>query len=308
MTVVECPQCGTSNPLAAEVCFKCGAELNYLVPPIPASPQYRPPLSYAEPEVANEEFPLAAEIGPFTGVGSALSPTISICKDNFWLIAKVVFVLFAPLEIFKALSFGQDQKNLEVGLGLFCLGLFCKVLVAPSLIYALVNVMRTGTAPGLHDTYRFGLSKLVKVIPTAGMAWVLQVLGYICLVIPGIIIGLAFELILPIVVLENLSPVETLKRSWNLTKGHRLNIFLSGLVLGLLLGVVSIPASLLTAFLPLEGLVFAMIRAAASLITDILSEATTVMSLVIYFGILKSHGGGFGGTALSTPPPPPAFE
>jgi hypothetical protein len=78
--------------------------------------------------------------------------------------------------------------------------------------------------------------------------------------------------------------------------------------MGLLLMVVNIPVSIVAAFLPAEGFVFAMVRAAAALVGDILNEATTVMSLVIYFGILKTHVSAFGGTALTAPPPPPAFE
>src|SRR5215510_6224652 len=194
MTNVACTQCGSINLLAAESCRQCGAELRYLAP----QSSWTPPGSAEESSEARgseatgeQAFSFVPEIGPFTGIGSVLGPTISIFTQNFWLIFKLTFLIFAPFEIFKAISFGQEP-SVQLGVGRFFLWVFCQAIVTPSLVYALVQVMRTGTAPTLNDAYRFGFSKIGKLIPTAAMAWILEALGFICLIVPGIIIALAF--------------------------------------------------------------------------------------------------------------------
>ncbi|MBD0371881.1 MAG: hypothetical protein ICV60_13660 [Pyrinomonadaceae bacterium] len=285
MTETNCGRCGMMNRLADEVCQHCGAELKAQAAGFnAASNEYRRPEANFE---GGEGFKPATFIGPFNGVGAVLSPTIEIFKDNIWLITKLIFVIFAPFEIFKALSFDSKDTRWQVVAGGLFLALVCKMLVAPSLIYALVTVMRTGVAPGLNECYRWGLSKLWIMIACAFMSWLLQVLGLICLIIPGIILGLAFELVYPIAALENRTPVEVLKRSYELTKGYRWKILGAGIVLGILCYVILIPAGLVTGVLAMNGIRFWPLDAAVSMIGDIVNESTTILSLVIYLSILR---------------------
>lgn len=309
MIHVQCEQCGLINPLAAENCERCGAELREPVASRPvATADYTPrPFDPETSEPAAEEFRFPPVIRPFDGIGAVLSPTISLFTSNFWLITKIVVVVFAPFEIFKALSVGSKAIDWQVGVGLFLGGAFCKALVAPSLIYALVTVMKTGVAPSLNEIYRWGLSRIPKLVACVAMAWFLEALGFICLIIPGIIVALAFELIYPMAALENLGPVEILKRSWNLTKGHRLNIFLATFVFGLLLAVLGIPTSGLAALLVVNGVTFWPLQAALAVVTDVLNEGTTILSLVIYLSIL-SRPRSESDIASNLPPPPPEWE
>jgi uncharacterized membrane protein len=204
------------------------------------------------------------------------------------LITKIIFVIFAPFELFKALSFNAKPEDWQTLLGLSLMGLFCKALVAPSLIYALVTVMRTGVAPSLTDSYRWGLSRLGKLIICVAMAWTLQALGFLLLIVPGIILALAFELVYPMAALENRSPVEILKRSYNLTQGYRWRILGAGIIFGLLIAVVGIPITALAGALAFGRVEIWLLSVPIALITDVINEATTVLSLVIYFSILSA--------------------
>lgn len=307
MINVPCAQCGSINLLAAEHCQQCGAELHYVIPATDTSTFGRQANDYAEDPGANyTEFVTDPEIGPFTGVSSVLNPTITLFKDNFWLITKIVFLIFAPFEIFKALSLPQKDVSPQTLIVTFLLWLVCTALVSPSLIFALVRVMRTGTAPSVNEAYRFGLSKLGVLLPTMLLSWILVVLGFVCLIVPGIILTLAFQVIYPIIALENLSPVQVLKRSYNLTKGHKGNIFVAGFVFALLVGAVNIPVSIAMAMLPDEGSLVWLGRAGGALISDILSETNMVLALVIYLSILKGNEPEVARVIL--PPPPPVFE
>jgi uncharacterized membrane protein len=205
------------------------------------------------------------------------------------------------------LSVGSKVADWQVWVGLFFGGVFCKALVAPSVIYALVTVMRTGVAPPLNGIYRWGLSRIGKLVACVLMAWFLEALGFICLIIPGIILALAFELIYPMAALENRGPVEILKRSYNLTKGYRWRIFLATFVFGLLLAVVGIPASGVSAILVMNGVTFWPLQAALAVVTDILNEGTSILSLVIYISIVSPARSEFD-IASNVPPPPPEWE
>ncbi len=288
MTTTECNKCGLVNRRADEVCQGCGNELDHLLSA--SSPPVDDPFSRGGlgSSAERDDFEIERSIRPFDGVGDALNPTISIFAKNIWLITKIVFVVFAPLEIFKGLSANAIQSSWQTAVGTVLLGLACQALIAPSLIYALVTVMRTGVAPSRNDSYRWGLSRLPKLVACALMMWALVSFGFILLVVPGIILSLAFALVYPMATLELLGPVDILKRSYNLTKGYRWRILGAGILTGLLFGIINIPVGIVSAVLVSAGIRFWPVDALLALIVDITNEATTVLSLVIYLGILKT--------------------
>jgi hypothetical protein len=228
-------------------------------------------------------------IGPFTNVGAVLTPTIEVFKNNLWLITKIVFVVFAPYEIFKAMEVSSGRSDWQVSIGILFMALVCKALLSPALIYALVTVMRTGRAPGVSEAYRWGLGRLGRIMICAVLAWILELLGFIALIIPGIILGLAFEIVYPMAALENRSPTEILKRSWNLTKGYRGRIFVASLVIALLCWVVAMPVGLLTGIFVMTNLNYWPVSIAAALITDVVYQSMTVLSLIIYLSLVTHH-------------------
>lgn len=279
MTNVKCFRCGVLNVVADEMCNACGIEL---------SPHGLPqPEPTADPNARSVT--TITSIPPFNGVGDVLGPALSLFFKNIWVISKIVFVVVAPFEIFKALSIGEDtNQDWSLTAGVFALGLVCKALIAPALIYTLMKLLQTGTSSEVNEAYRWGLSKLAKLSVCALMAWGLQIVGFAMLIIPGIILSLAFELVYPMAVLEQYSPWETIKRSYNLTKGHRWNILLAGIVMGFVSGLVSMPASIISGVLLVQGVTFWPIHASAAIISDIAEQSTTVLSLVIYLSILRT--------------------
>ena len=117
------------------------------------------------------------------------------------------------------MSLGEGRFNWQLSLGIVLLDLVCKMLIAPALIYALTSVLKTGEEPGVSEAYRNGSTSLGKLALCAIASWTLQGIGFLLLIIPGIIIWLALTLVYPVAVLEKRSVIDTLSRSWNLTKG-----------------------------------------------------------------------------------------
>jgi len=249
-----------------------------------------------EPEPGAYEYdrhPTITSIPAFNGVGDVLGPTFNLFFTNLWLITKIVVVIVTPFEIFKALSIGQTELDVPLFIGMFALELACKALIAPALIYSLMKLLQTGTAPGVNEAYRCGLGKLVKLSLCALMAWALQLVGYAMLIIPGIILSLAFTLVYPIAVLDKYSPWETIKRSYNLTTGYRLKILGAGILMAIVMVLINIPVSGASAILLSYGVTFWPLHAAAAVISDILEQSTTVLSLIIYLSILRTLGNAF---------------
>ena len=156
----------------------------------------------------------------------------------------------------------------QLTLGLLAMQVMCNVLVAPALFYALLKVIQTGTAPSVNEAYRWGLSKIPKLFGSLH-GWILTCLGLILLVIPGIILSLAFVVTYPVAVFEKGSAVNALRRSSQLTRGHRWNILAASMVIGLLVWVAGFAAGGVVSLFVLNGISFWPITVAGAIVGDI---------------------------------------
>ena len=279
MKNASCIQCGTLNVVADESCRVCGA---YLRPEISDEDRALYGASDPSPRVFTDQIP------PFTGPSDGIGPTFHLFKKNFWLITKIVFVIVAPFEVFKTLSVGQAVGDWQLSLGLFTLNRMCDVLITPALFYALLKVMHTGVAPGINEAYRWGLSKIPKLAVADFLALILTLIGFVLLIVPGFILSLGFVVVSPVAIFEKGSAVNALRRSWELTKGHRWNILGASFVLGLLIWVINGAITGAAGLCHLNGITFWPVDVAAQIIADIFARVLTVLSLVIYIGILRT--------------------
>ena len=185
---------------------------------------------YPAPIYHPKSAPTNSSINAFNGVGDVLKPTFRLFADNLWFITKLVIVIVAPLELLKVLSMGKNDYDWQFQVGTFLLQLMSNVVIAPALIFGLMKVMQTGEAPGVNQSYRWGVGKLGKVTLAALISMSLAGLGYMLCVVPGIIVTVILALVYPLAVLEKGSVVDVLLDSKELTKGHRWKIFGAGIV------------------------------------------------------------------------------
>lgn len=275
MTDVKCIRCGALATSTSQICKICEIELNPIRPSSYSAPIFAPyPVDYGR-----------INICPFTGVSEVLEPTIALFTRHFWLIAKITIVIVAPFEIFRAIRFSDIDYDWQLSVGLYVLDLMCSVLTAPALTYALMQVMQTGVAPGVNESYRWGFSKLVKLAIAAVVSWVLIGLGMMLCIIPGIVIALSLSLVFPIAILERGSPFDVYKASHELTKGHRWKILGATIIVLLLMGVFSVPAELAGEYVVSRNPAFWPLAAAGGIFAAIMHQATLVLSLVTYLSI-----------------------
>jgi len=103
-----------------------------------------------------------------------------------------------------------------------------------------------GRVVGIVEALRRGLSRFGAIVGLAILVGCGIWIGLILLIVPGIMFALRWSVALPACVVEGLGPLASMKRSAQLTKGHRWKLFgiflllwvvsaLAGLLIGLLL-------------------------------------------------------------------------
>ena len=283
MTELRCIRCGALNIGQDQICKVCEFEVN------PASQLPPGSLVFAGPQTNTRAYGATGttvdSIGPFNGITDILGPTIRLFVENFWLITKIVLVIVFPFQLLATFSTKDLINNPEPTIGLFFLDRLCQILIAPALIYSLLQVMQTGTAPGVNEAYRWGFDKIGKVAICAATSWLLQALGTMMCFVPGIIIAVMFILVGPLAVLEKSSVSEVLLDSKELTKGHRWNIFGAVLIIWLLSTFFSWPAQDAAKYLMDMNFNFWPLVLVTSILCDIIDQATTILSLVTYLSI-----------------------
>ena len=77
----------------------------------------------------------------------------------------------------------------------------------------------------------FHTKSLINFILGSLIRGVVTVIGFILLIIPGIIFSIRLQYVTYLIVDKNLPPVEAVKKSWNMTKGNTWNLFFFGILL-----------------------------------------------------------------------------
>jgi uncharacterized membrane protein len=75
-----------------------------------------------------------------------------------------------------------------------------------------------------------GGSRFLAMLGTFWLLTLTVALGYVLLVVPGIILGLGLYMSMLFVVDQNMGPVDAMKASWNATQGYKGRLFLFGLL------------------------------------------------------------------------------
>jgi uncharacterized membrane protein len=123
--------------------------------------------------------------------------------------------------------------------------LILHTLAQAAILYVAFQSMR-GRVVGIVEALRRGLSRFGAIVGLAILVGCGIWIGLILLIVPGIMFALRWSVALPACVVEGLGPLASMKRSAQLTKGHRWKPFgiflllwvvsaLAGLLIGLLL-------------------------------------------------------------------------
>jgi len=100
---------------------------------------------------------------------------------------------------------------------------------------------------------RFAASKLLWIWALSIVVGIIVVLGFIALVIPGIILAIMFSLAFPVLIIENKGILDSMGRSRELVSRRWLKTFAIFLVLGIVIGIAAVIVNAISGLLGVAG-------------------------------------------------------
>jgi hypothetical protein len=205
--------------------------------------------------------------GPQGGIppkrlGEILSAAFNIYKANASQLILIVAVVVVPLSlisaVFSGVVFAPDKvrvtntggqvvfdytgRGLGVALLAGAIAALIAVLISAVLQAAILRAAAQATIGDPVDveaSYRYGLKRLWSVILVSILVGLVVAVGFILLVIPGIIFLVFLSVSIPVLIVEGRRGTEAMGRSWNLVKGNFWHAFGVIVVAALIVGIIS---------------------------------------------------------------------
>jgi hypothetical protein len=178
-------------------------------------------------------------------IGSVLSSSFGVYARNFvsftvlGLVIGLIGLAFQLLYANEAaLAATAEFDFVSTGLGLM-VNLLVSGLTQAAVIYGTFQDLR-GSKAGLGDCISRGLAAIIPVIVASLIFSIVSGIGFLLILVPGIIIVLLWWLYVPAIVVEQKGIFESFGRSAELTKGRRWQILGLLLVLALLMFIVGL--------------------------------------------------------------------
>jgi hypothetical protein len=173
-------------------------------------------------------------------VGRVLNRTASVLSRNFLIFFVVTAVANLPsLLLFKAsttATAASSSREILWNVALIGLGLVLTIVLSTLsqaiVLYGAFQDMR-GRQVSLSESLQVGLRRFFPIVGLAIAMSVLGALAAILFIIPALILFTMWFVATPACVVEQLGPSNSMRRSSQLTKGHRWKIF--GLMLVLII-------------------------------------------------------------------------
>lgn len=217
-------------------------------------------------------------------VGSMLSLTFKLFSANFIPLSLIGMVAFLPLTLMSVVT-ALAKDNTMVALGLLLpIGLALMITFPAGYAAALNGVFQAAMGRPIHvgQCLATGFRKLPRTLGVMFLASLVTLLGFIALIIPGIIAYLAFFLSVPVVAVEEVGVVGALNRSSELIKGFRGMAFGTNFVLGLLNWCFTLAAGFLIVLLGNQTVLAMFLNL---VVTGITGGLGIVAAGLIYFAV-----------------------
>jgi hypothetical protein len=167
-------------------------------------------------------------------VGQVISRSFSLLMRHFLTFFIVTLIAFSPLVLLRqdsaAAATDPAQAFITLGLG-FVLLMVLSMFSSAIILHGAFSDMRNRPV-NLLESLKVAFRRLLPLILLALLESLLLVLGLILLIVPGLILYTMWLVAVAACVVERTGPWRSLRRSQELTKGHRWKIF--GLFLVLL--------------------------------------------------------------------------
>jgi hypothetical protein len=226
----------------------------------------------------------AAPVGPPISVGSILSHTFSVFFKNPGLFLALGFLVVLPAVLLDVESIRNPGYRFLAQLGVNVIQLVFQGAMA----YGVFQVLR-GEKAGIGDAMGRGMSRIVPLCGAALLLGIAKVIGYLLLIVPGIIMTCVWIVTIPACVVEKLGASRSMERSAELTRGNRWSIF--GLVALLFVVMVLLGLGVGFGLVALTGGNKAVAQMAVAFVAFIPQTFDSVMCAVLYYDLRASREG-----------------
>jgi hypothetical protein len=197
---------------------------------------------------------------PQRGLGDILSASFEVYKANATNLIMIVAIVVVPLSLISHLFTGVVFKpttqtvtfagqtistTTTRSFGTFILASLIAaaitVIISAALQAALVRgaaLATVGDPIDVEASYRYGFRRFGSVVWISLLVGIVVAIGFILLVIPGIIFLTMLSVAIPALVVENRRGTDAMGRSWNLVKGHFWHVLGTIVVAAIIAGVI----------------------------------------------------------------------
>lgn len=178
--------------------------------------------------------------------GEAIRFGYQTAKENI-IFFVVVFVIISL--VFALTSSLQNLPNLNQNAGAFLVGnilaWIINVIIEMGIIRIALKLVDL-EKPAYSDLFRG--NNLINYVLTSIITGIIIVVGFILLIIPGIIFAYKLQFAKYLVLDKKLGPIDAIQKSWGLTRGMTWNLFLLSLLL-ILINILGLIAFLVGLFI-----------------------------------------------------------
>ncbi len=216
---IECEECGHRERVDDDLdggsidCSECGAEIEI---ERRRGPQKRRSATEAWKSQSRLE------------AGSVLSRAVSTVGANLVSFGILALIIYSPFLLFAGWVAMQPQLTEEliliyVGVSI-PLGLLLDNLMVSTVCYGVFEQLR-GKHASVGDCLSAGLTRLPGVLAVGVLVFICVLAGLVACIIPGVIVACMLWFAVPAATVERPGVIESLKRSYALTNGIKLQIF-----------------------------------------------------------------------------------
>ena len=158
----------------------------------------------------------------------------ALFRDAFTIFSKLaasflaIFLIYFMADMMLQNLFGVDPLDMfkaSAHTGWYVAFLFLISTAFSGIITASSWSFMTGAAHPVQN----GIRRVMQIFPVllvaAALSGLAVVFGLLLLIVPGVVVALALTLVTQVMVVENPGPMAALQRSYELTNGHKMQIF-----------------------------------------------------------------------------------
>ena len=171
------------------------------------------------------------------------------------------------------------------------------LIVQPFLVAALTRAAADaylGERVSIGTVSRFAVSRLPAILLITIITLILTLLGFILLIIPGVIAAIRLTLAPAILVVEDIRGTRAVGRSWDLTRNHAWRVFgtlvLSGLISTIGVAVVTLPTEFIATLMGPDGW---LVSTVGQLIATVVTTPFSILIIVLLYFDLRVRKEGY---------------